>query len=148
MNIERLTEIAEWLEQGAPHRPRSNGATGVTGFNMLHYAMNDVGTDCGTACCIAGAANAFHFDSEGQDWQDYWLDSAAMARELLGLSRPQSDALFYPRDWNGDVGVRNELTYDTDGSPNWDCISPQHAGRVVRHFIATGVVDWNLQEAA
>ena len=109
MNVERLTEIAEWLEAGAPHK----GA--VDGFNMVDYTTE---TDCGTCCCIAGAANAF----AGQP-----LGSEACARGLLDLRLGQAEELFAP---------------NYPAPADWGDVTPAWAARCIRKLIATGEVDW------
>jgi hypothetical protein len=50
VNKRRLAAIAKWLEAGAPHKK------GVVGFDMTDVL---VAKSCGTACCIAGAAQSF-----------------------------------------------------------------------------------------
>lgn len=140
MNIDRLTEIAEWLEAGAPEK------CNISGFNMNTFGEK---SSCGTVCCIAGSANAFHFESIGEKWNVYDLDDPGLASTLLGLTEDQSYRLFYPESWAGNVGCRNpELKLDWKGEQPWHNISPQHAARVIRNLIATGDVDWNLPEVA
>jgi len=51
INVEALTEIAEWLEAGAPHR------NGVHSFDM-NEGISWKNTQCNTVCCIAGATLA------------------------------------------------------------------------------------------
>lgn len=111
MNIERLTQIAEWLEAGAPHRG------GVAGFDMRYVTST---TDCGTVCCIAGAANAF-FDAH--------LGMSVNAARRLGINRMQSLELFMPDG------------YTLEGK-----YSAAHAARCIRKLIATGEVDWHGTE--
>jgi hypothetical protein len=118
VNIDKLTEIAEWLEAGAPERK------GVTGFDMEQF-LSDRG--CGTACCIAGAvvqfdraipyATANEAYCEGGDPED-------LALHLLGMDMETADELFYGR------GVDLE---DIDSA--W-------AARCIRKLIETGRVDW------
>jgi len=118
MNVERLTEIAEWLDRGAPERRVSGGV--INGFDMESFY--DDHAACGTTCCIAGAAVAFH---KGYSALDAWnVDD--IAQELLGLTREQAGELFF----------------SGFGS------TPQHAASVIRHLIATGTVDWNATREA
>lgn len=53
MNIELIDRLIDWLEGGAPH-------TDLDG-NLLEFDMSawQVKTDCGTSCCLAGAAVQF-----------------------------------------------------------------------------------------
>lgn len=118
----RLVDVARWLEAGAPERD------GIDGFSMQYYRGRKPG--CGTVCCIAGALCAFN----GLKLRNPVRDSAKRAAGLLGL--PHTDAihhLFMPITWDG----------GPDGG-TWDTIKPKHAARVVRRFLRTGEIDWNL----
>lgn len=130
MNIERLEIIAEWLEAGAPHRDGQ-------GFNMETWSKKDhtdyAGAKCGTVMCIGGAANQFF--GEGTAGLAM-VDEPGVGIEILGLTRKQTVALFYPY-------VLGALS-----SRNWSSITPQHAARVIRHLIATDEVDWAGQADA
>jgi hypothetical protein len=124
MNIELLTKIAEWLEQGGDEQ-----AFGF-GFNMRDYFHNDdpdAETDtepfCNSTCCIAGAAVAL---SRSLKVSGAYQTLGAQA---LGLDELTSMRLFHA------PGSGQELRD----------ISPQRAARVVRHLIATGNVDWSIQ---
>ncbi len=118
MNVERLTEIAEWLDQGAPERVVEGGV--IHGFDMDHFL--DKAADCGTTCCIAGAAIAFN---EGFHAASSW-NADSSAQKILGLTNSQAMDLFFDG-------------YDS---------TPQHAAVVIRHLIATGTVDWNATRVA
>lgn len=127
MNIDKLTEIAEWLEAGAPERK------GVTRFDMTGYIEDASETPgCGTACCIAGAAVQFDRDEPFKNNWDFITgrdESTAnfdhYAGDILGLDHEQRGALFFGR------GV------------DLDEITPAWAARCIRHLIATGEVDWD-----
>lgn len=114
MNVERLTVIAEWLEAGAKPRRFVKG-----GFNMSWFFGEN---NCGTTCCIGGAAQAFFglrlpkFLAENRDPQ-----------KILGLTDMQADELFYELTWV----QRN--TFEQERA---------HAARCIRNLIATGKVDW------
>jgi hypothetical protein len=99
----RLEYIAQWLEAGAPHR------YGVVGFDMSDVENE---TNCGTVCCIAGAARMF-FGKEN------------VAADTIGLKFPHAQMMFIPPHWN--VPSRY--------SPAW-------AARCIRHYQKTGIVDW------
>ena len=139
MNIERLTELAEWLEAGAPEK------AGVVEFDMsdfinvpLEYAALERAHDwvpsCGTACCIAGAAVQFEQARVGREpWTPGCMRGGAImdkARGLLGLDELQAGELFVP------------------GYPGaWRDIRPDYAARVIRKLIETGFVDWRGTKA-
>jgi hypothetical protein len=151
MHIERLTELAEWLEAGAPHK------NGVVAFDMnVGVAHNG----CGTVCCIAGAAVQFFsplasdYASDAEDSydqavleNDYNNGEATLASQcdflrvgrdaqaLLGLDLETAEALFKPESEHW-------------GEAIWDEITPMKAARVVRHLIATGRVDWDIVQPA
>lgn len=130
--VESLTRVAEWLEAGAPHR-RSDGRV-VHGFNMSH----GVGTeDCGTTCCIAGAVCQFEglgvlsYDGEMNFFGD--TDGAGtLAAKHMGLSDEVASRLFMPFDH-----------WVTEGA-GVSVSDPEAAAKVVRHYLATGQVDWSV----
>jgi hypothetical protein len=119
MNVERLTELAEWLEAGAPIR------NGVDGYDISDFSQP---AECGTAFCLAGAVIQWHFPGglESAESSPGVLRLSAPAMEILGLSRDQANALFFP------VGLCGEEYTDT-----------AYAARVLRHLIATGEVAWS-----
>lgn len=112
MNVERLNQIAMWLEAGAP------STNGVDGFDMSDWKQKK---DCGTVCCIAGTAN---------EWWNKGKEFATShdAAQLLGLTDEQREHLFLP-------GSKNECWAGIEAPPAW-------AARCIRKFIATGDVDW------
>lgn len=121
MNITRLTTIAEWLEAGAPHRD------GVGGFDMRTF-LNPL-NDCGTTCCIAGAAIQFFGDQSAREVLSRGRFVAPTATAILGLSEGSAKSLFFGFAINGDIIDLREVTVA------W-------AARCIRKLIATGVVDW------
>lgn len=113
MNKERLEEVAQWLEAGAPERK----------FNMnrlLDTSMSSADKNwCGTECCIAGYVvtrykpfklNLFRIEED--------------ATELLGLEPEVSDALFYPKI----LGTGEQVGYLDD-------ITPAEAAQAVRNVM-------------
>lgn len=151
-NIPRLTRLAEWLEAGAMHETMTFDIN--TGITIKASTYNrDEPTECGTSCCIAGAAVQF-FDKGGYDDMvrnfpvdpEYpddhdenslsWTKIFANARDLLGLTTDQAALLFVPDNdpekpsifaWSDELEKYND--------PAW-------AARTIRHFIATGEMDW------
>lgn len=126
-----LVTVAEWLEAGAPHKVLANG------FQLDHFDMeNAVVVDhCGTSCCIAGAVCQFEGlgvasrDDDGSlDWTG---DEGAfeLAYNFLGIDYDQAREMFVP--WTFFSGE--------DDSFN----SAPRGAAVIRHFLATGEVDWD-----
>lgn len=125
VGVERLSEVAAWLEAGAPH------SGGVEEFNM------DVGvhhTDCGTACCIAGAVCQFFdpFPEGPEGLERRWLSSTGSE----GVANRATRLLGIPDDLEG-RGKAEELFRSVS---NNDFITPKIAAKALRHFIATGEV--------
>ena len=131
--IKRLTEVTEWLEAGAPHRKIEGGV--VDAFEM------DVGvtidTDCGTACCIAGAVCQFNqpFDlsdglGEQQNEVNWRGEEGVMARalSLLGLNRSGEG-----------LRLAHRIFRANDHNEH---ITAEVAARVMRHFLNTGELEW------
>lgn len=125
LNLCRLNVLAEWLEAGAPE------AKGVDAFDIRVW---NVERECGTVCCLAGAAVQWWGDPTNRPEEfgifergDQYITQGA---EILGLSRQNANKLF-----TGFPGAHSGL----NASP----ISPKCAARVVRHLIKTGKVDWS-----
>lgn len=127
LNVERLSELADWLEAGAPHKH-------IT-FKMNHFidpklidSTKPCTKDniCGTACCIAGAATMFYHPEVFHVYTDVVMDVNYhdLAREALGLNDDQARQLFYAN--------LSDLDY----------ITPEWAAKVIRNLIKTGKVDW------
>ena len=116
MNIERLGEIATWLEAGAPEKD------GAVGFDMNEWGVISVGgrvNKCGSVCCIGGAAVQWY----EKGIVGYFSDSAC---RVLDLDAHTGNELFYP------------------AFASYDKITPAMAAIVVRDLIATGEVNWDL----
>lgn len=124
MNVDKLTEIAEWLEAGAPER------NGVVEFDMRHFIEPNVHRLCGTTCCIAGAALQFEaaepYADTDEVFERLFMTVGEAARYVLDLTNKQAEWLFHGR-----LGA----------SPAW-------AARCIRKLIATGKVDWAGTEHA
>lgn len=117
MNIERLTEIAEWLENGGGRRG-----------DIAYFDMTTFGdpSSCGTACCIAGAAALLYGGIDPASLAA--VDS--IAESVLGLTPAQGGDLFW-------VDAVNFSEIDLED------ITLAWAARTIRNLIATGEVDWN-----
>jgi len=114
MNKERLEEVAQWLEAGAPERK----------FNMnrlLDAPMSSAEKNwCGTECCIAGYVVTRYIP------QSVNLDRIEVnATELLGLKENVSNALFYPKVLGSEDGFDD----------CWDDITPIQAAQAVRNVM-------------
>lgn len=113
MNKERLEEVAQWLEAGAPERK----------FNMnrlLDTSMSSADKNwCGTECCIAGYVVTRY---KPFSWDRFAIEHEA--RTLLGLDYDVSDALFYPKILGTDEQVGD-----------WDDITPADAAQAVRNVM-------------
>lgn len=127
MNIERLTQIAEWLEAGRPFRH------GVSNLNMM-------GVLCGTSCCIGGAALQWWdagYVAAYRSGTNHGIDWRGRAGELLGLPNLISAGLM--------LGFN--ATTDSLGESMPLCrVTPEWAARCIRKLIATGEVDWRGTE--
>lgn len=129
MNVDKLTEIAEWLEAGAPERDYVNE------FHMANFIRAN---GCGTSCCIAGAAVQFECHGAcGSTLDTYSAPEVyKAAKGLLGLSEETAQELFYAE------------SIQDDRFKGLNDIGPQWAARVIRHLIATGRVEWLRLEHA
>jgi len=68
---------------------------------------------------------------KGSEEDDWWFDKGRdKVAKYVGISRHDADELFSP--WNQSTLDREYLDYS----------QPKTAAKVVRHFIETGVVDW------
>lgn len=141
--VKALEKVITWLEAGAPHVKIAEGIE-IDVFDMEYSveAEHDLGDTCGTACCIAGAVCQFEMlgmDKRSKDNSLPWYSSSwddtigvlEITTEYLGISEEDAEPLFTPFDY----GVEQEI-YN----------NPKHAAKVVRKFINTGIVDWELNE--
>lgn len=123
LDVEKLEYVAKWLEAGAPHTPEGQG------FNMDEWviysgedydAVDYQGHACGTAMCIGGALEQFF---------------GAGTVNKVGLEGSDrewtlADQLFYPWDH-----FSQAINYN----------DPLLAAKVIRHLIATGEVNWEIE---
>ena len=141
--VKALEKVIAWLEAGAPHVKIAEGVE-IDVFDMEYSVETDYSFGdgyCGTACCIAGAVCQFEMlgmDRRAKDNSLAWsLMSGSgggvleITTEYLGISEEDAYSLFTPFDFC----IESEL-YN----------NPKHAAKVVRKFIDTGIVDWELDE--
>lgn len=116
VNVENINKVIETIRGLKPER-----------FDMNVWAETRGGwfasperllTECGTCGCIGGWTNAL-FDGCGR----------ADARDALGLTHEEANALFYPYGLGGPDG-------------QWR-ITRRQAIRVLEHLRDTGEVDWS-----
>ncbi len=120
--------VLTWLDAGAPH---TNGV----GFNMDQFralhASDYANKDCGAACCIAGALAQFN----GLNTKDY----VEGVGEQLGMSDDDVRRLFYAD--NGEY-AEDCLHCGNMVGGDLSIITPTMAAATIRHFLATGEVEW------
>lgn len=124
---QRLEGVAKWLESGAPHISKDGEIT----FDLSVGVQK---TECGTACCIAGAVCQFnqpfevdHLDAWDNDEILFYGEGSVLERatSLLGISEEDANQLFTPED------------------VCWDEVTADEAAKVIRNYLATGVVDYD-----
>lgn len=139
-NKQALIKVAEWLEDGAKHVNIENGHK-IDQFDMEHAVTNN---GCGTACCIAGAlvqfegliqpvikGSAIFFDEVDDETDDLVEGVGSLATNYLGIDKDDAEKLFIP--------------WDHFSAENYSEFSdPERAARVIRHYLDTGVVDWDM----
>lgn len=127
MNIERLNQVIDWLEAGAPERifdMRCFTNVGLMGEPPENW--------CGTSCCIGGYAVTAFVHKTPQDYFEKTLDIAEEAQKALGLSRDTANALFYVLDKGGERGFQS----------SWDVITADQAAKAVRNVIEFDDPKW------
>lgn len=132
MNYDLIEELLSWLRDPNPN-PNPN-----LQFDMSSWQVE---TDCGTSCCLAGAAVQFadpDFAAEQlryEDGVDERLDSKTPERaaELLGLDARTAQLLFMPWDEQGLNYDSFALLYD---------LSPKGAIHALTTLRDTGTPQW------
>ena len=153
MNEARLVQMAEWLEAGAPHQYlKFDITTGIT-FDQRPMSKDDIPT-CATSCCIAGAACFFFNDVPAMVEKELnqfgyctrvdWTDVTNEATDLLGLTIGQANKLFIP--WTSSQRHDDDIDALSYYGRPITYNDPAWAARVIRHFLATGVIDWRAVE--
>ena len=146
MNINRLKQLAEWLEAGAPHERITFDMSKGISFKVIESFDPKQIMACKTSCCMAGAAVQFFNKPEallrkelkespqsfniGESYELKWLSVKTHAASVLGLDKEKAELLFEP-NYGYDLHKFND---------------PQWAARTIRHLIATGEVDWLSME--
>lgn len=128
-----LTQVAEWLESGAPHIVEQTGEV-IYSFNM---STSGQANSCGTACCIAGAVVAFnpdqfpHFkDIDSRTWYER-EDRVPRGvfeevKEFAGLKHNDAVMLFEPSHMLSRTA--------------------KQGAEVIRKFLTTGDASWPRRE--
>jgi hypothetical protein len=159
MHIPHLTQLAEWLEAGAPHAyfnmelgicaATDDGVADATGDcstlgSLLRRTDEMLKPDCGTVCCIAGAAHLMSVAEPGEifpslkrqqallkDTEGDWAATRDAALGFLGLSRNLHES---------EMAVhKGHPLFDAVLAP--DPCSPAQAAAAVRRVIA-GKAPW------
>jgi hypothetical protein len=133
-----LERVARWLEAGAPHRD-DNGVE-THGFNMSFAVATgeyghgvDLGNNCGTVCCIAGAVCQFQ-RIPFADFGGFFSANSGpgtVAQEYLGLSDSEARYLFMPFDYHESHGMD---------------YTPAMGAATIRNFLHTGDVVWEYAD--
>lgn len=97
--------------------------------------LNQYGSECATACCIAGwvvLAKGHTVKGVSVLTESYFSTDLVplKAREILGLTPEETEALFYPGNWPGCAETNDPYTK----FPN----TPKGAADRIRHFVQTG----------
>ena len=145
-NIPHLTQLAEWLEAGAPHAYFSMelGICPATDEGIfdnccsatleeLFWHTNELDKPaCGTVCCIAGAAQLMSIAPDGQIFPSQKAQDEFMAAGKGSWLKTQIDALNYLGLEMGDA--YDHPLFDMRRAPS-PC-SPAQAAVAVRRVIA------------
>ena len=117
--VTTLAEIADRLDK----MPANDDATASAGFDMEEGDVTeDTRHPCGTAACIGG-------------WVKHWngLQNRLFDNAVSELGIPYKDAVL--------------ICSPPNNHPGWHATG-QQAASLLRHYIATGVVDWDLAMGA
>ena len=127
MTMNKLNELARWLEAGAPHII-FNMREGIDydPFERIPEIIKDqVGVgECGTTCCIAGYAVSLEnnkFSIKPNSYHPAWPEVRDQALKILGL----------PNDHSNHMG---HALFDFRLAP--DRCTPQQAAQAVRRMIS------------
>lgn len=145
MNIDNLKKLKSWLDSGAPHVAFSMKFSVENVEDMLMDYLEEIGEveinkpgvgECGTVCCIAGAAILMSKEAIDKDKVDHdkiketsgrWLDVRESALEWLGMSYLHA----------GEEGnYFGHPLFNPDCAPE-NC-TPQQAAQAVQNIIDRG----------
>lgn len=147
-----LARVAKWLEDGAPHVITDNLGRVLSSFNMEYGVDN---TECGTACCIAGAVVQFeglgnlNEDNSMPFFRSWGADGVEVEfNRLCGLPEDSSALAPLTLPWEYfDVIMTDEEEQDIDDfviSESSFFSDTKAAAATIRHLIATGEIDWSV----
>jgi len=97
MNIDKMTQLAIWLEAGAPHIifNMREGIDVDHQERIPEIIKDQVGPgECGTTCCIAGYAVSLErnkFTLKYADNAEVWCDVRDQALKILGLTHQKNE---------------------------------------------------------
>lgn len=136
--VQALTDIAEWLEAGASHVVIDRTGRVIDRFDMNYGVEHN---SCGTSCCIAGALVQFQGLGDVGDYGlgffgDHGVEK--LANDFIGDDEKTLSKLFLP--WTHFEPVDGEVSCE-EAVPFSDAAK---AAKVVRHYLATGEVDWTI----
>ncbi len=104
-NIENLKRLKGWLEAGAPH----------ASFNMhegLIVTTDDADPECGTVCCIAGAAKLMAHAKEGEVFPPLKKQVELTMSGGAWWDEVRDEALRF-------LGLEHQATPHPNGGPKW-----------------------------
>lgn len=169
MNKQLLHQVANWLEAGAPHATFKM-ELGVYVETPLEYEQTadpygadrilDRANECGTTCCIAGAALALaNVPGMPSGAAEFNRSAINVAYEIEScpessgiLEGTESKSALAPSWYRTSVMARDLLGLDADtaqalflaqgAGADLTKIDEAWAARCIRKLIATGEVDW------
>lgn len=124
--------VLAWLENGAPHVDLDGRAIDV--FDMSCGIENN---SCGTACCIAGALVQFNStNARIGELDDNWYFILQDALRISGIEFEKTALQLF--------AVDNEQGISFKEDDIREYATPAQAAIVLRHFLDTGEVNWDL----
>lgn len=135
LNQDKLEALAARIE----HEEHVRGFFAAKGFDMSFVTH-----DCGSPACIAGYA----VDEAKQAGYD--LSEEQLAE--IGYRHSYHHAVSWLTDgkqWKPHIpgnpdAISFQSLFDPYVSYSWELITPVLAAKVIRHFAATGEVDWSI----
>jgi hypothetical protein len=114
--------MSYWTQRAFKRNANGDSVYDDDGFRIL----------CGTSCCLAGAIGIFHDKQFRSRWR---------SGEIVGMGDEDQRLLFEPEpieDYYDENKMYVYLNPISTRNTAW-------AARVIRHYIATGYVDWRGQ---